>query len=488
MIHKLDRYIRGTPVGFGGLPKWFYFYAILLHIVLTIALFVIGQLELLPDMFDTQGLGTFASDSRSYMKEVESLVDVLNKDGVQEWLQSPTYFHVRVYSFIVAFLSPLFGFTILSIELLNLGCYLLVLLLVFALGVEFFNNAAGLLSAIAVSLWPSFLLHTTQILITPFMVIGVLLAILVNVRWFTRQYMSWAALLNSVLGFLAVSLLYLVRSKWWPLLITIFALGPLVSTFKMMVTRRWNVYSSISGLLMLAIGAATPVLIPSITSPLFSSSLPSTPSPTISSSSVSPTSSLVDDQDRMGEDFWATIYSEIEMFAAQIGEIRQGFVTSYPFAGSSIDTHYRIKDLSDLYRYFPRAVSIGFFAPFPNMWLVGGKAGLSARLFSGLETFLMYAVYCFAALCIWRNRRRWEVWYLLAVVIVGTLTLGLVIVNIGALFRFRYSFWMLTLLLGAGGFLEADRIWMQGRFMSYTQHLLGRKESDLKLVAETRNR
>jgi len=63
--------------------------------------------------------------------------------------------------------------------------------------------------------------------------------------------------------------------------------------------------------------------------------------------------------------------------------------------------------------------------------------GLAGRLLAGAE---MVGVYIVLSLCALFERRRWPVWLLLAMVAVGVTALGLVVVNIGTIYRMRYGF------------------------------------------------
>jgi len=57
-------------------------------------------------------------------------------------------------------------------------------------------------------------------------------------------------------------------------------------------------------------------------------------------------------------------------------------------------------------------------------------------------------------LCVWRERRNLKMWLLLLVATIGMVALGLVVVNAGALFRIRYVFWMMMIVLAARGLLD----------------------------------
>ena len=110
----------------------------------------------------------------------------------------------------------------------------------------------------------------------------------------------------------------------------------------------------------------------------------------------------------------------------------------------------------DIVRFIPRAFVIGFFAPFPRMWVQTGTFGLAVRVVSGLETLAMYLLYVAAGFCVWRERRNRKMWLLFLVATIGMLALGLVVVNAGALFRLRYVCWILMIVIAADfrGFTE----------------------------------
>ena len=143
--------------------------------------------------------------------------------------------------------------------------------------------------------------------------------------------------------------------------------------------------------------------------------------------------------------FWSRI-------VARIGGARQKFIMRYRDAGSNIDADVQLTKATDLIRYFPRATIIGFFAPFPNMWLTSGKqVGLAGRLLAGLESFVTYIVEAFALFGLWHRRRQFSAWLLFLIAATGMIALGFVVVNIGALFRMRYLFLILIIILGAEG-------------------------------------
>jgi hypothetical protein len=141
----------------------------------------------------------------------------------------------------------------------------------------------------------------------------------------------------------------------------------------------------------------------------------------------------------------------------QIADRRAGF-RFYKTHASDIDSEVRFYSTGDIVRFIPRALVIGFFAPFPNMWLQTGSFGIAGRLLSGLEMLVMYALYLAVGFCLWRERRNMKMWFLFLVAAIGMLALGLVVVNAGALFRIRYVFWMLLIVIAAEGITKLYRI------------------------------
>ena len=134
----------------------------------------------------------------------------------------------------------------------------------------------------------------------------------------------------------------------------------------------------------------------------------------------------------------------------QISERRAGF-RFYRSRASDIDSDVRFSGTGDILKFIPRALVIGVLAPFPKMWLEPGSFGYATRILSGLETLAMYLLYVACGLCLWRNRRNLNMWFLFLVAATGMLALGLVVVNAGALYRIRYVFWMMLIVIAAEG-------------------------------------
>src|SRR2546429_319181 len=137
----------------------------------------------------------FAADCIGYRLEAISLTQTLTHQGIVPWLMASSQFlvnpfHLKIYSLSFIVLGPLLGDNILAVEPLNLLYYLSILYLIFMLSREVFNEATGLLAVWAVALWPSFLLHTTQLFRDPLFIAAMLGLTLLCTRWLTRDC-SW---------------------------------------------------------------------------------------------------------------------------------------------------------------------------------------------------------------------------------------------------------------------------------------------------------
>ena len=140
---------------------------------------------------------------------------------------------------------------------------------------------------------------------------------------------------------------------------------------------------------------------------------------------------------------------------AQVSTVRLRFVTMYPEASANIDVNVQFTNTMDLIRYLPRATVIGFFAPFPKMWFeTGNSVGSLGRILAGVEMLLMYVIEALAMVGLWRGRRArrgLSVWLLFSIAAIGTIALGLVVANVGTLYRLRYVFLILLIILAARG-------------------------------------
>jgi hypothetical protein len=396
--------------------------AAVVHITLTTAIFLTGHFRLLPNTFDQNGTGlTFAIDGASYQRVASNLADEMQTNGVGMWLKTKAPFHSRLYSLSFVTFGRVLGHNILGAEPLNLLLYLSVLSCVYFLGREIFDAHAGFGAATIVALWPSFLLHSTQLIRDPISIACFLALVWVLTLLLSREFTWRESMAAGISGAIVVTLFWLVRGNMWNIVLVALAL-----TFVLLVARIFHRHRPMLGnaIALLAIIAAV-LLVPAR---LESTSLPGVKPP-------------------------VSIFSETTQttVASQLARRRAGF-RSYTSQASNIDRDVQFHGFADVLRFVPRALVIGFFAPFPKMWFQAGSFGRAGRLLSGAETLAMYFLYLAVGFSLWQNRGNLRMWFVFLVAATGMLALGLVVVNAGALYRIRYVFWMLLIVIGIRGF------------------------------------
>ncbi len=138
---------------------------------------------------------------------------------------------------------------------------------------------------------------------------------------------------------------------------------------------------------------------------------------------------------------------------------RDMFYEIHPVADSYLDRNVHFRSALDVFFYTPRAIQVGWLAPFPSMWFSSGKnlASEKQRLISGAEMAiaylclvgLIYSFYCFR-----KNSAFWLVFYFcISMTYIFTITIP----NIGSLYRMRYGCFTIVLgfgILGAAKFFK----------------------------------
>lgn len=397
-----------------------------IHITLTLAIFLVGHFQLLPNLFDQHGTAlTFAIDGDSYRSLSSQLAIELQTNGFSGWLAIKAPLHCRLYSILFVTIGGLLGHNILAAEPLNLVYYLGILTCVYFLGREIFNAHAGMLAAVIVAVWPSFLMHSTQ-LIRDSLAIFCLLALLLVLTLVLKREFSWrAAALGCIAGATFVTLFWVLRGNMWN--VVVFAVGITIAlqVFRMFRSDKWLLPNAA----IIAVVLVTMLFVPSR---LESTSLPGV---------KPPATPLAIPVNKPYESVFSTILKQLAQRRAAFGR--------YGAQESNIDAGVQLKTAGDVLRFIPRATVIGFFAPFPRMWVQSGTFGRTGRLLSGAETLVMYLLYIAAAVCVWRNRKKLEFWLLFLVATAGKIALGLVVVNAGALYRLRYVFWIMFIIMAA---------------------------------------
>jgi len=399
------------------------------HILITLLVYLIGHFQFLPNAFDENGIGlTFAVDGLLYQRLISALANALRQGDFRAWLGIQAPFHCRLYSFTFVFPGSIVGYNILAAEPLNLVFYLAILILVYLIGRQIFDSSTGLRAAVVVALWPSFLLHSTQLIRDSLAIVAMLGLLLILVQ-LVGPPVNWRnALIMSIAGFLAATLFWLTRGNMWTLVF--FELAFTTLYLALVIIR--NKWVPLTNLAVLAVVFGAVLFVPpQLESGTVFGSLPPAPLIDVTSSSVQ-THSL-----------W-------ERLLRQIYGRRQGF-KYYLGKSSNIDSDVRFEKSRDFVLYVPRAAEIGLFAPFPRMWFEVGTVGRVPRIVAGVETLVMYLLYIPAGVCVWRQRRNLRMWLVLSFALTSLIGLGFVVANVGALFRLRYVFWMMVVVLAMKG-------------------------------------
>jgi len=411
-------------------PKFLILAAAIWHITISTAVFAIGRYQLLPHRFYPGGV--FAPDEVAYQLHCLDLARILRNEGLVAWATSPNQLHLRFYSLPLVPFPHWETFSILAIEPINLLYYLAILAMVFKIGERVFGYQSGLIAATVVALWPSLLLHTTQLLRDPLLIVAVLFLVWSVVESLSRQLSLRRGLLLGIGSAAAVITIRIVRQPLWYIIVAAAGTAIVLLTVRAWREKRGSRWVFVFAFLLIAVVVVTPRL----------------------------QRYLNNQQESKIER--NIVHNEVQKLpiATQISASRTGFNTYFDedarqapaLDGSLIDTGIEIRNLGDIIRFIPRALEVGFFAPFPNMWFGAGRqVGSSGRWLAGIETLLTYVIECLALFGLWRARRELSAWFLVVFIGTGILALGLAVNNVGALYRFRYPFWILMVILGAGG-------------------------------------
>lgn len=419
-----------TPLCGQGRKGWL-IVAGILHLFVALGIFLAGHFQLVPSIFDRNGIGlTFAIDGATYRQLASDMAGHWQANGLSAWLEMKAPFHCRLYSLMFALFGRVLGQNILAAEPLNLFYYLGILTFVYLLGREIFNPRAGLLAATIVGAWPSFLLHSTQPIRDPLSIFCLLGLLYVLTLLLSRGLSLRQGFGIGLGGASLATVFWVARGNMWNVVIVAVAITVILLSYRMIREGKF-----IAGnVLVILLLAATLLLVPSR---LESTTLLGVRPP------VTPLAIPSASQPPAHDGIWTRAIN-------QIGERRAGF-RFYSAQASNIDSDARLIGAKGVLRFIPRAAVIGFFAPFPRMWVQPGSFGVAGRLISGLETLAMYFLYIAVAVCLWRERQRLKMWLTFMVATAGLVGLGLVVVNAGALYRIRYVFWMMLIVIAAEG-------------------------------------
>lgn len=413
--------------------------ALLFHLCVAVAVYLAGRLALFPQLINAQGL--MIDDSQTYQAQALLLSNILTGAGLSSWFFALLSIHVKLYSLCFALFGRVLGPSVLAIEPLNGALFLSVLYLVFKLGEEAFERRTGLLAAALVGLWPSFLLHTTQPLRDTLFVATALLFLLFNLRLLIKTYSTTSALGLASTGAVVECLLWLFRSEMWQVMTAIAFITCLMLALRMFREGRifWGNATG-AGLLLLV-----SLLIPPVAVRFYR--------PAYAWAKSRDVAFVAYNDAALNAETVSSGPQQIKAYLpARISALRERFIAQDGQAGSNIDTEARFNSNSDVVSYLPRAMVVGFFAPFPQMWFERGAAtGRAGRLIGAAETVSLYLLELMALVGLWRGRAQLPAWLLFVAAVCGITALGLVVTNAGTLYRLRYFFVMMLVILASEG-------------------------------------
>ena len=429
--------------------------AAILHVCVTLTVFMVGKYQLFPTQIYPTGIGRFAPDGLTYQTQLGELCNILKSEGPLAWATLPTQLHVRLYSLPLFPISRWVSFNILTIEPLNLLFYLAIIVLVFKLGDAIFNYQAGLMAATVVAIWPSLLLHTTQLLRDPLLITAVLLLMWCLVDLIQHE-LSWRRGLGiAFASVVSLVTIRIVRLPMWYVVVAAVVAGVALFGFRLIRERRFQ---------PVAIGYALLLIVAVALIPKFQ--------PFFHNQQVLGARRMIENEEWQELPIEQQIYGRREAFKYALDKEGEEAPSD---DGSRIDSNVTLNSPGAIVGHLPRAIAIGFFAPFPNMWLRPGKqVGSSGRLVSGFETLFTYVIESMALFGLWWRRRSLAAWLLAIVICMGAVSLGLVVINMGAMYRLRYPFWVLMVVLGAGGALS---LWQRFRADTSADNFSGREVS-----------
>ena len=138
----------------------------------------------------------------------------------------------------------------------------------------------------------------------------------------------------------------------------------------------------------------------------------------------------------------------VDKLPATVAAMRDFFISGYRNARSNMDPDFVPGTVCNLMGYLPRALQIGFLAPFPSAWLSDGSIAASTmmRRVISFEMLAVYAGLLFLPLALWDYRRKPEFWFVFGFFTLLTVIHVYLVPNLGTLHRMRYGF--LTAVVG----------------------------------------
>jgi len=150
---------------------------------------------------------------------------------------------------------------------------------------------------------------------------------------------------------------------------------------------------------------------------------------------------------------WETnplLHAKLNDILERIYNYRVYFYYQQQYANTTFDQDKQLNSFSKMAMYIPRAMQVGFLAPFPNSWLESGstKATTIMRRVSGIEMIIIYLLLPAILLSLFVWRRKIEYWMMITFSWYYIMVPVYALPNVGTIQRYRYAPLMLLVALG----------------------------------------
>jgi hypothetical protein len=427
MQRLIDKEWKKGLVIFAGL--------VLFHITFSILLSIIARSAVFSSLHNGQGLWNFTLDSFAYHNEAVRLLELFRDGDYAGWWQSSPWWHVKWIGLSYVVLTP----DPLSYAPINGLTWAITIYCVYKIVNQLFpdRRRLAIVTALTFGLWPSYLLHTTQLLKDPLYIMGILLMF-----WGCIDLLSVRRTVSSVfLLSLGVLIAYLNRTY---ILEPLIFLSLLAAILELWQTRRAWGQAGLAILIIAGLGVYGYIQRPEIQIQPLSEH----------HGQVKTQFQPQTEVPRSGQNrYWSPIAEIVDRGVGKISYLRERYIRKYPNAGTNIDTNVHFRSLADIFAYIPRATLVGFLAPFPPHWFEDAKtAGRASRILAGLEMVVWYMLlvgflYFLVTGPVDLYIRIWMLVYTLSLVLLT----ALVVTNIGALYRMRFVYFLPILIGGLEG-------------------------------------
>jgi peptidoglycan biosynthesis protein MviN/MurJ (putative lipid II flippase) len=410
------------------------------------AMALVFQNVVVPHVF-LDSIGKLLPNDAVYFDEQAwALAQTINGNGWNEW---------RLFvangatgnTGVLAALYAVFGHDVSVIVPINAGLHALGGTLIFIITNTLATNKtvglyAGLISGSLFVMFPSALSWYGQVHKDSYAIAGTLLILLIWIKLIKAplSYREWVLCL--IVACFALLLVGMVRPYGLTLLLAVSAGASfivMVSIFRrytrILAVRQSIFVGSILILILVAVG--------------FSSTKASKVE-----RKLEPNAKELIDKTTLKKWQWETsgwLPTKVESYIAGAASTRFSIIKhdNISNAGSTVDEEIAPQNVAEVLAHLPRALQVATFAPFPSMWL---ESRSIIKLLSVAE-MLVYYICIFGIVFLLKYNRKPEVLITFYFAVAFLTILGFTMANLGTLYRVRYAYFFILLMLGVLGWV-----------------------------------